>query len=248
LALTATAGAAYPTSAQEKSVNPGINDPFKKPDIKAFIERFETESREIYQFRNRIVEACRPKPGDRVADIGAGTGLFTRLFARKVGPAGKVYAVEIAVEFLDHINKTAAEQSLKNIETVLCTQESVALPPESVDVAFVCDTYHHFEFPQKTLASLMRALRPAGRLIVIDFHRKPGVSTDWVLKHVRADQDVFVREIRDAGFERLECDVDVSFLKQNYFVQFRRPPIPARVRLDRRPSWELQLAAQVRPR
>src|SRR5437764_763862 len=82
--------------AQEKSVRPGINKPFENPDVKEFVGKFEVESREIFARRKEIVEACRLRPGMVVADVGAGTGLFTRLFAAAVGPEGKVYAVDIA--------------------------------------------------------------------------------------------------------------------------------------------------------
>src|SRR5262249_19900801 len=81
--------------AQEKSVRPGINKPFENPDVPGFVKTFETESREIYAKRNEIVTTCKLKPGMVVADIGAGTGLFTRLFAPLVGSTGKVYAVDI---------------------------------------------------------------------------------------------------------------------------------------------------------
>src|SRR4029077_2017625 len=125
---------------------------------------FEVESREIYTQRKEIVVACKLKPGMAVADIGAGTGLFTRLFAKEVGPQGKVYAVDIAAKFIEHIEKTAQDEGLKNVGGVVCTADSVRLPAKSIALAFVCDTYHHFEFPFKTLASIHEALRPGGQL------------------------------------------------------------------------------------
>src|SRR5438034_439601 len=92
-------------AAQEKSVRPGINKAFGYPDIKDFLKKFEGESREISTRRKEIVAACKLKPRMDVADIGAGTGLFTRLFAQVVGPQGRVYAVDIAPAFLRHIEK-----------------------------------------------------------------------------------------------------------------------------------------------
>src|SRR5262245_55094208 len=80
--------------AQEKSVRPGINKPFENPDVKEYVGKFEVESRDIFLERKAIVAACKLKPGMSVADVGAGTGLFTRLFAGEVGPDGKVYAVD----------------------------------------------------------------------------------------------------------------------------------------------------------
>lgn len=94
------------------------------------------------------------------------------------------------------------------------------LPEESIDVAFICDTYHHFEFPQKTMTSLRKALRPGGRVIVIDFRRIEGESSEWTLSHVRAGQDVFESEIQQAGFEKVE-EVH-GLLKENYMVTFSK--------------------------
>jgi predicted methyltransferase len=206
-----------PALGQDKSVRPGINKAFENPDVKEYVGKFEVESREVYAKRQEIVDACGLKPGMAVADIGAGTGLFTRMFARKVGPAGKVYAVDIAPKFVEHVEKSCKEAGLKNVTGVVCTQTSAKLPDNSVDLVFICDTYHHFEFPQRTLASLHRALRPGGRLVLVDFHRILGKSSPWILVHVRAGQEVFTREIKEAGFKETGQE---KFLEENYLVRF----------------------------
>ena len=206
--------------AQEKSVRPGVNDTFRDPDPKAFTERFEIESREVFAKRKEILDAIKLKPTDVVADIGAGTGLFTRLFASNLGPEGRVIAVDIAQKFLDHIEVTCREQNLRNVEALLCTDDSTELPPESVDVAFICDTYHHFEFPQKTMTSLLKAMKPGGRVILIDFKRIEGESSDWTMDHVRAGQEVFEAEVLESGFRK--ADEIKDLLKENYMVVFER--------------------------
>jgi predicted methyltransferase len=206
-----------PAAAQEKSVRPGINKPFENPDLKEFIEKFEGESREIAANSKQIVAACHLKSGMVVADVGAGTGLFTRKFASEVGPKGKVFAVDISPTFLRHIDKICQEKQIKNVQTVLCDQFSTKLPPNSVDMVFICDTYHHFEFPQRTMQSIKEALRPGGQVILIDFERIEGTSTDWILNHVRAGKEVFVREVTSAGFKMVG---EEKFLKENYFVRF----------------------------
>ena len=209
-----------PVSAQEKSVKPGINDPFKNPDVEKYKGTFEGESREVYVNREKIVAACGVKPGMVVADVGAGTGLHTRLFAKAVGDEGQVYAVDITIKFLEHIQKTGREAKLKNITPVLCNEDAVDLPKGSVDVAFVCDTYHHFEFPHRTLASLHRAIKPGGKLVVVDFKRVEGTSSAWTLGHVRAGQEIVEKEISAAGFKKTDEVKDV--LKDNYMVVFTR--------------------------
>lgn len=209
-------------SAQDASVKPGINDKFLDPklNVEEWTKRFETESREIFHERERIVAAAGLKPGMIMADIGAGTGLFTLHFAQAVGADGKVYAVEIARNFLEHIQARASKASATNVRTILCTERSVELPESGIDLAFICDVYHHFEYPQATLASLHKALRPGGTLVLIDFKRIPGVSSDFIMNHVRAGQEVFEAEVTAAGFEKVE-EV-TGLLVENYFVKFRR--------------------------
>ncbi len=102
VAVSAAIGLQSLLAAQEQSVRPGINREFVQPNVKRFVQIFESEGREICAARHAIVDACRIEPGVHVADIGAGTGLFTRLFAEEVGPTGKVFAVDIAKEFVEH--------------------------------------------------------------------------------------------------------------------------------------------------
>lgn len=211
---------AAPTT-PESSVKPGVNTEFLKPELQVtqWVERFEREGREIYDHREAIAKAVGLRPGMRVADIGAGTGLFTPLFAEAVGPRGKVYAVDIAPDFVKHIEQRAAAAGMKNVYPVLCTERSVELPPNSVDIAFICDTYHHFEFPQSTMKSLHRALRAGGEVVLIDFKRIPGESSEWTMNHVRAGQEVFEQEIESVGFRKVD---EQGLLKLNYFVRFRK--------------------------
>lgn len=105
--------------------------------------------------------------------------------------------------------------------SVLDTRHSIRLPPNSIDVAFICDTYHHFEYPQATLASIYRALKPGGRLVVIDFERIPRESREWILGHVRAGKEVFRKEIENAGLQ-FEKEVNIPTFQENYFLRFSK--------------------------
>jgi ubiquinone/menaquinone biosynthesis C-methylase UbiE len=228
LALVAIVAA---TRGQDKpKAKPGINKQFEHPNVEQFIKRFETDTREVYAKRAEIVAALGLKPGMAVADVGAGTGFYTRLFAERVGPNGTVFAVDIAQEFLDHIAALARQKGLGQIKTVRGTQESTNLPPNSVDLAFLCDVYHHIEVPSNVLKSIHRALRPGGALVVVEFDRREGVSTPFVLEHVRAPKEVFFKEIEDAGFERQPLPKP-PVLKENFIMRFRkveRPPAEAK--------------------
>jgi ubiquinone/menaquinone biosynthesis C-methylase UbiE len=208
-----------PIFAKEQSVRPGINVPFENPTFEEWVERFEHEGRDVYDKREQIVDATGVQPGMVVADIGAGTGLFTRLFAPRVNSTGMVIAVDISKTFIQNILRTTREQNLKNVQGVVSTPTDVSLARESVDIAFVCDTYHHFEYPQSMLATIHRALKPSGTLVVIDFERIEGVSSSWVMGHVRGDKQTTIAEIEAAGFQLIE---DRPLLKENYFLRFAK--------------------------
>jgi ubiquinone/menaquinone biosynthesis C-methylase UbiE len=209
---------------QETSVRPGINERFKRPVPAEWVERFEQEGREIYAHRDAIVKASQVKPGMVIADIGAGTGLFTRLFAQATGEGGRVYAVDIAQEFIDHIAKTCEQEDIQNVVGVVCDEDDCGLDANTIDVAFICDTYHHLEYPQKTMRTIHRALRAGGTLVVIDFHRIEGVSSDFIMGHMRAGQEVFRQEIEAVGFEFME--EKKGLLSDNYFMRFRKVAVP----------------------
>ncbi len=190
--------------AQSESLAPGINERFRQqPDMS--IKQFDFTSRDPGQ-QKEILDACELKPGMDVADIGAGSGVHARLFAEKVLPSGKVYAVDIVQEFLDHIEKTCSEKEINNVQCVLGSDTSSNLEPSSVDLVFTCDTYHHFEYPFEMMASIHKALRPNGRFIIIDFKDKSG--------HVRADSKTVIEEIKRAGF-RL---IDSKDFSQMFFI------------------------------
>ncbi|MFP3874975.1 MAG: class I SAM-dependent methyltransferase [Thiohalophilus sp.] len=204
----------------EENANPDINRHYQDPDFARWQSTFERRGREVYDHRHAIIEALDLETGMHIADVGAGTGLFTRLFAQQVGKTGKVYAVDIAQNFVDNILRTAREQDLNNIEGIVNDQHSARLPEDSVDLVFLSDTYHHFEYPEAMLDSIHRALRPGGRLVIIDFRREPGESSAWVMSHVRANREEVIDEVTTAGFE---LEQEPELLEDNYFLIFRRP-------------------------
>ena len=210
--------AVLPASA-EQNVNPGINRHYVNPDVGQWRGILESDGREVWDRRDDIIRHLRLRPGLVVADIGSGTGFFTRLMARQVGKTGRVYAVDIAPNFVEASVARARDHGMHNVVGVVNDQHSVRLPDNSVDLAFISDTYHHFEYPQSTMRSIHAALRPGGELVVIDFKRIPGISSRWVLGHVRVGESEVVAEIQAAGFELTER---LDFMQTQYYLRFRK--------------------------
>ncbi len=118
----------------------------------------------------RVVDSLLIKQGQRVSDLGSGSGLFTRPFARAVGPQGVVYAVDIDEGLLKYVEKTALEQRLTNIKTIRAAEDDPKLP-EPVDLIAIIDTLHHIANQPAYLKNLKRYLRPNGRVAIIDFSK-----------------------------------------------------------------------------
>lgn len=117
----------------------------------------------------RLVQGLRLRPGDIVADIGAGSGFYTRRFAAKVGPAGRVYAVEVQPQMLALLDALAQQPAFSNVRPVLGAPDDVRLPTASIDTAVMVDVYHELEFPHEVLSSLLRALKPDGRIVFVEY-------------------------------------------------------------------------------
>ena len=220
---TAPPDAAPPDAApptETSSINKSFLDP--NMDVKAFVDRFEVESREVYHARDEIMRLLNLKPGERVVDVGAGTGFYSLLMSDAVGDDGWVYAVDISPKFIEHLANLFDEREKTNVTTVMCDSDSVCLPPHCVEVALICDVYHHFEHPEQTMKSIFDAMTDGGRLVVIDFERIPGVSRDWILGHVRAGKQTFIDEIQSVGFE-LSGEREIPGFDENYFLEFRKP-------------------------
>jgi precorrin-6B methylase 2 len=129
----------------------------------------ERPEREKEEHSSKLLKALELKEGDIVADIGAGTGYFSFPIAAKVGPKGKVQAVEIQQEMLDIIAKRMKEQKVDNIDLVLGTETDPKLKDSSVDLMLMVDVYHEFSDPYAMTVNMVKALKPGGRLIFVEF-------------------------------------------------------------------------------
>ncbi|MFT5696117.1 MAG: putative methyltransferase [Myxococcota bacterium] len=210
--------------AQQGSVKPGINDKFlaDELDVDEWTGKFEGESREIYTHRNEIVAALKLEKKQRVVDVGAGTGFFSELLAEAVGESGQVWALEISPKFAGHLRERFEKAGLSQVEVLENTDRSTGLAESSTNAVFICDVYHHFEYPEAMLANLKFVMGPGAELFIVDFERVEGESKDWVFDHVRAGKEVFRAEIEAAGFIFKE-EIEIEGLKDNYVLRFRRP-------------------------
>jgi predicted methyltransferase len=206
------------------SVRPGINESYldaTEKDMEDWEERLEGESREVVQSREALLSLLGLDGGEVVADVGAGTGLFAGQLSDLVGDTGRVYAVDIAPQFLAHVRGKMAESGRSNLIFHLAGAKDIGLAPDArLDVAFMCNVYHHIEYPGAYMPTLGAAMKPDGVLWVIDFKRIEGVTDPGILRHVRANQEQVTAEITAAGFV-LEESVDL--LEENYVLKFRWP-------------------------
>ena len=203
--------------AEEKNINPGINNYYYDAKFEQWLETFESPGREVYDKKEAILHEVQIKPGMRIADIGAGTGLYSIAFAQQTGEKGLVYAVDISRNFIKNIELRAKNQGLKNIKGIINNQKEIGLAQNSIDLAFICDTYHHFEYPLTTLQSVYQALSSGGKLIIIDFKRDPHISTSWVMGHVRANKEKVIKEVESIGFKLTD---DKNILERSFFLSF----------------------------
>lgn len=180
------------------------NDNYRDPAGRSRILSTLTDAgRDARQRPKELVAQLGIKPGMSVADIGTAGGYMLPHLAEATGPAGTIYAEDIFPDFLEAAKKRAS--SLKNVTYVLGNEKSVKLPASSIDLALILDAYHHFDYPAEMLASLRTALRPGGRIAVVEFHRNEKSMGDGrAMKHIRATKEDFVKEIELNGFRAVE--------------------------------------------
>jgi len=135
-----------------------------------YIDHMERDERVSRMRVDRIVDDLNIGPGDTVADIGAGSGLFTRKMAAKAGSTGTVYAVDINEKLLRHIEKTAPGEASAKIVTVKAEEMDPKIPAP-VDLIFICDTLHYVDDPAAYVTVMASSLKPGGRIAVIDFRQ-----------------------------------------------------------------------------
>lgn len=179
----------------------------------------ERPERDREERPDEVIAAMGLKPGDVIADIGCGSGYFARRFAKAVGDTGKVYGVEIQQEFIDLMMERCKRDKITNVVPVLGTETDPLLPEASCDWIFLADVYHEFQQPKPMLAAMLKALKPGGRVCLIEY-RLLGDTAAHILEVHRMSVKQVLAEWQPAGFELVDL---LDFLpSQHLFIWKKR--------------------------
>lgn len=180
------------------------------------LKRFAYEGfwRDSWQHTEQVIRMLEIQAGQHVADLGAGSGYFTFRLADAVGPAGKVYAVDVDPGMNTYVKKETEKRRYQNIEVVLAQPHDPLIPEDGIDLIFTCNTYHHFKDRVAYFTHVQKYLRPGGRVAIIDFNGK-----GWFFKifpHFTASE-VIKKEMGSAGYH---LQHEFGFLPRQHFMIF----------------------------
>ena len=176
----------------------------------------ERDSREAEEKPALTIQKLELEPDDVVADIGAGTGYFSFQIARAV-PEGKVYAVDIQPEMLEAIVFLKEDKNITNVETVLGQEDKPNLPPASIDLAFMVDAYHEFAYPREMMEGIVRALKPGGRVVLLEYRKENPMIAIKPLHKMTQKQ--VKKELQEVG---LKWQQTKEFLPEQHFLVFSK--------------------------
>jgi arsenite methyltransferase len=185
-------------------------------NIEFWVKAFEDPARDAWQKPDEVIKIMDLKQGDVVADLGAGTGYFTRRIAAAVGPEGKAFGLEVEPAMVEYMKKDAEKLRLTNYIAKLVKYDDPLLEPRSVDVVFICDTYHHIEDRVNYLKRLSKGLKTGGRVVIVDFYKKELPVGPQDLEHKLSEETV-LKEFQDAGYRVLRTH---CVLPYQYFIEF----------------------------
>jgi ubiquinone/menaquinone biosynthesis C-methylase UbiE len=161
------------------------------------IDWLEREEREMEENTSLLLKNLAVKPGMVVADIGAGSGYHSALLSKMVG-TGKVFAVDVEPEMIAYLNARIKQEKLSRIVPVLSTEQKVSLPENTIDMMLLVDVYHEFSFPYEMALSMRAALKPGGKLVLVEFRAEdPTVPIKAIHK---MSETQAIKEFKAAGF------------------------------------------------
>jgi ubiquinone/menaquinone biosynthesis C-methylase UbiE len=178
------------------------NEHYRTPEQRARLARAMSDcSRDERQKPRELTRSLRIRRASRVFDLGCGPGYMEPYLSEAVGPKGLVLAEDVRPDFLEVARRAARTRGLANVEFVLGETRNPRLPRAWADLVLILDTYHHFDDPPAVLAAVRRGLAAEGRLVVVDYYKRPGAIPGMdAVHHIRADRDQAVAEIVRAGF------------------------------------------------
>jgi ubiquinone/menaquinone biosynthesis C-methylase UbiE len=160
--------------------------------------------RDETQHPRELVEAMGLRERMKVADVGTGIGYMLPYLSHAVGPAGVVYAEDIAPDFIEKARLRASSTGLTNIKFILGTDRDPKLPGGVLDAVLVLDTYHHFDYPEAMLRDIRESLVSDGKVYIVDYYKRPNAmgpgSGDRAVQHIRLDLDDMIKEVEENGF------------------------------------------------
>jgi len=184
-------------------------------DIAVWVKVFEDPGRDTWQQPEEVVRTMNLAHGDVVADIGAGTGYFTRLFAAAVGPEGMAIGLDIEQSMVEYMHEDAKKLDLKNYTARVVKTDDPELTPGSVDVVFLCNTYHHIQDRLNYFRKVAGSLKPGGRLVIVDFYKKE-LPYGPPPEHKLA-KNIVIGELLQAGYSLKQ---ELHFLPYQYYLEF----------------------------
>ena len=192
---------------------------YRRPaDIKQYLEQLDSEERDQYQKPRQVIDALNLKPGLSVADLGSGSGYFTRRFIEAVTETGKVYAVDVEPEMLKYAEESVVHMHRSyTAEFILARPDSPKLPYESIDLLFVCNTYHHLGERTKYFSDATSSLKPGGRVAIIDFYHDERSGELGFPKRHLVPRETVIAELSGAGYRLIR---EHTFLPRQYFLEF----------------------------
>lgn len=177
----------------------------------------ERPERDEEEHTEKLVEELKVRPGDVVADIGCGTGYFSRRLAEKVGDRGQVLAVDIQQEMLELLTNRMAAAKIRNVKPVLGTVTDPKLPRASVDLVLLVDVYHEFEHPREMMDAICRALKTGGRVVFVEF-RAEDRSVPIKPLHKMAEEQVK----KEMSAQPLQWAETIGVLPRQHIIIFRK--------------------------
>ena len=183
--VAATANSGYQTEQQRKSVAQTLGNP----------------ERDNVQKPGILLKEIGVAPGMTVADVGTGIGYMLPFLSRAAGPTGKVIAEDIFDDFLEGARQRSQTARLTNVTFVKGTATDPNLPEAQLDIVLALDVYHHFDYPDKMLAAIYKALKPTGKLAIIEYYKRPeAMSNGRAMTHIRLDMPDVIKEVEANKF------------------------------------------------